>query len=322
MIVAFITKAFEGVWIYFFSHDERRLWGVVQNWRDGYLLGIGVVSVMLFMQYHGERLRTLKRAVLWSIPLLGVTLIMSYRRTFVVASLCAAAAMFFTLPKSMRKRHMKVVSCILLGLVFFTVVTDPLAVLARFSGIVDPQGEGSAYIRLMELPNVLQNIAHHPWFGVPVGIAWKTYYRMPVSSVYTTLGTHNAYLYWPLRAGVLGALGFLWLFARLWKVALINYRLRRTEEDFFYGQLCMHLLIIYQVASFFGLMYGDIMSPFMAVVFVAFQLQSKHVTGRFSYKKVALWKTMREGRLIFKPKLRNALDVIRLGKHIDRLQVE
>ncbi|HWF43805.1 MAG TPA: O-antigen ligase family protein [Candidatus Kapabacteria bacterium] len=300
ILFAFISKSFEGVWIYFFSTDKKRLWGVVELWRDGYLLGIGVVAVMLFFQYHGERLRKMKRTVLWSIPLLGLTLIMSYRRTFVVASLCAAAAMFITLPKSMRRRHLKVVSCVLLGLVFFTIITDPLSVLARFSGIVDPQDEGSAYIRLMELPNVLQNIAHHPWFGVPVGVTWKTYYRMPVSSVYTTLGTHNAYLYWPLRAGIFGAIAFVWLFARLWKVALINYRLRKSEEDFFYGQFCIHLLIIYHVASFFGLMYGDLMSPFMGVVLVAFQLQSRHVTGRFSYKEVSFWQTVRKGQLVYK----------------------
>jgi O-antigen ligase len=316
ILFAFITKSFEGIWIHFFSTDKKQSWGVVQSWRDGYLLGIGVVAVMLFFQYHGERLRKMKQLALWSIPLLGFTLIMSYRRTFVVASLFAALAMFVTLPKSMRRRHFKVLVGVLLGLVVFTVLTDPVGVLLRFSGIVDPQDEGSAYIRLMELPNVLQNIAHHPWFGVPVGVTWKTYYRMPVSSVYTTLGTHNAYLYWPLRAGILGAIAFIWLLVRLWKVALINYRLRTSEEDFFYGQLCIHLLILYQVASFFGLMYGDMMPPFMGVVLVAFQLQSKHVTGRFSYKEVSLLKTMREGSLIFKTS-RDRLSAFRRPVHIE-----
>ena len=299
ILFAVIIKSVEGVWIYFFSTDPKKSWGVVELWRDGYLLAIGVVSIMLFVQYHGKRLRAMKRAMFLSIPLLGFTLIMSYRRTFVLASLCAGLAMFVTLPKKMRLRHLWVLIGLLFGLVFFTLVTDPLGVLARFSGVIDPQNEGSAYIRLMELPNVLQNIAHNPVWGVPVGVQWKTYYRMPASSVYTTLGTHDSYLYWPLRAGILGAVAFVWLLGRLWKSALINYRLRKTEEDFFYGQLGLQLLIIYQVSSFFGLMYGDIMSTFMSVVLVTFQLQSKHVSGRFSYKEVALWETLREGKLVF-----------------------
>ena len=303
ILFAVIIKCLEGVWIYYFSTDEKKLWGVVELWRDGYLLAIGVVSTMLFVQYHGKRLRMLKRMMFLNIPILGFTLIMSYRRTFVVASLCAAFAMFVTLPKRMRLRHLWVLLGLLFGLVFFTLVTDPLGVIGRFSGIIDPQDEGSAYIRLMELPNVLQNIAHNPIWGVPVGVEWKTYYRMPASSVYTTLGTHDAYLYWQLRAGILGSVAFLWLLGRLWKSALINYRLRKTEEDFFYGQLGLQFLIIYQISSFFGLMYGDIMSTFMSVVLVSFQLQSKHVSGRFSYKDVALWETMREGKLVYKARV-------------------
>jgi O-antigen ligase len=153
----------------------------------------------------------------------------------------------------------------------------------------------------MEWPNVLENIRRHPILGIPSGIPWVTYYRMPLSAVYTTLGTHNTYLYWPLRTGIAGIIMFVWLLCKFWKTALINYRLRKTEEDFFFGQWGIQMLIMYQVACFFGLMYADSMSGLLAVIMTVFQLQTKHITGRSSLREVAFWQTMRTGRLMYRP---------------------
>ena len=302
LILAVIPKAVEGMEIYFFSADLHKNWGVVQNWRDGYLLGVGAVSTMLLLHYHSKVLWRLKRIVLLGVPFLGFTFIMSYRRTFMVGAVISGIAMFWTLPPVMRRQQLRVVLGFILTLAFFAAITNPLGVIARLSGIVDPSHEGSAYIRLMEYPNVLQNIAHNPILGTPVGVEWKTYYRMPASSVYTTLGTHNAYLYWPLRGGLLATIGIVWLFSRVWKAALINYALRKSEEDFFFGQFGIHLLILYQVACFFGLLYGDNMPALLAVVFTAFQLRAKQVSGRSSYKDVALWPTLGARALVFKPR--------------------
>ncbi|MDP4200973.1 MAG: O-antigen ligase family protein [Bacteroidota bacterium] len=303
IMLAVIPKAVEGVYIYFFTPpNSGKDWGVVQLWRDAYLLGIGSVSLMLFAHYRGTTLRWIKWALYLSTPFLGFTFIMSMRRTFLVSALAAAALMFFTLPKERRRRHLAVASGFLGFMIFFTLITDPMALIGRLSGIVAPQNEGSAYIRLMEWPNVLLNIWHHPLLGVPVGVPWKTYYRMPVSAVYTTLGTHNTYLYWPLRAGILGAVAFFWLLGKLWKTALINNRLRRTEDDFIFGQLAIHLLILYQVSCFFGLMYAEDLPVFMAVVMTTFQLQSKYISGRYSYSEVSLRETLRAGKLVFTPR--------------------
>ncbi len=133
---------------------------------------------------------------------------------------------------------------------------------------------------------------------------------MPLSAVYTTLGTHNTYLYWPLRTGVAGVIMFLWLLCKLWKTALINYRLRKTEEDFFFGQWGIQMLIMYQVACFFGLMYADMMSGVLAVIMTVFQLQTKHITNRASLREVAFWQTMRKGRLMYGPPLTERLRTI------------
>ena len=307
LFFAIIAKACDGTYIYFFSARPERYWGVVQSWRDGYLLGIGCIGFLLLLQYHGNALKQIKWWMLVTSPVLALTFVMSFRRTFFVGTFICMMVMFFTLPRDKRKLHFVLVVCVILGFLLTVVLTNPIEVATRLTGIVAPQNEGSAYIRLMELPNVLENIKRNPIFGVPVGIPWIAYYRMPRSAVYTTLGTHNAYLYWPLRAGIAGAIAFAWLVCKFWKTAIINYRLRRSEEDFLVGQWGIQILVMYQIACFFGLMYGDMMSAMLAVILTVFQLQTKHITGRSNLRDVAFWQTMRTGSLIHTQPLLNRL---------------
>jgi hypothetical protein len=298
LLLAPIWKALDGLTIYLWSTADNKSWGVIQMWRDGYLLGMGIVGVMLMLHYRPTGFRKLRRWILLTAPIIGFTLLMSFRRTFMVGSIVSAVLMLYTIGKGRRKRHGWILLGVFGGLIALVLVTDPVAILARLSGIVDPSEEGSAYIRLLEYPNVLQNIAHNPIWGTPIGTQWIQYYRMPRSAVYTTLGCHNTYLYYPLRTGILGTLGFLWLLARLWKSALINYRLRRNEDDAFFGQLNFHMLIVYQVACFFGLMYGDAMSSLFALILVAMQLHTEHSSGENSYADISLIETLRAGTLV------------------------
>ena len=300
LFAAAIAKAFDGSYIYFYVNDVRKYWGVVQSWRDGYLLGIAVIGFLLLLNYRGESLRRVRNATIWLFPVTALCFMMSFRRTFFVATFICMMAMFVTLPKEKRKRHLVLVlSC--LSVFFVTIMlTNPLEVATRLSGITAPQNEGSAFIRLMEWPNVIQNILHHPILGVPVGITWKTYYRMPVSAVYTTLGTHNTYLYFPLRGGIPGAIAFVGLMCKFWKSALLNNRFRKTEEDFLYSQWGIQLLIMYQAACFFGLMYADMVTGILALLLTIFQLQNKHTLGRTSLREVAFWQSMKTGTLVYR----------------------
>lgn len=299
IIWAAIAKCLDGLSVQFFSHDVSKSWGVIQLWRDAYLISVGILAGVVFLHYRGTALKKLQWVVIAATPLMVAVMILGYRRTAMVATLGAILSMFVTLPKQRRGRQAVALGAFLLSFVLLAIIINPLNVFLRLSGIVAPAGEGSAYIRLLELPNVLQNIWQHPILGVPVGIPWKTYYRMPISAVYTTLGTHNAYLYWPLRAGITGLVAFVWLFGCVWKSVLISFRLRRTEEDFFYGQFLIQCLVIYGAASFFGIMYGDYMSSMMAVLFVMIQLHAKQISGRWSYRDVALIATLRSGQITF-----------------------
>ncbi len=296
---AVVAKSFDGAYIYFFSNHPSKYWGVVQLWRDGYLLGNGVIGILLLLHYRGESLKKLRWLMLLTSPVFALSFIMSFRRTFFVGTFVCMMAMFLTLPRGRRKLHLVLVVSILAFFVATVFATSPLEVVTRLTGIVSPQNEGSAYIQLMELPNVIENIRRNPIWGVPAGVTWTTYYRMPLSAVYTTLGTHNTYLYWPLRGGILGSITFIWLLTKLWKSVLINYRLRKTEEDFVFGQWAIQMLIMYQVSCFFGLMYADMMSGMLAVLMTVFQLQTRHVAGRASLREVSFWQTMRTGTLVY-----------------------
>ena len=299
LFLTMLPKGFEALWIFRYSTLPQKSWGVVQSWRDGYLLDVAIAGALVAMHYRGTKLKRLKWFLYLMFPLAEGVLILGFRRAAIISSILSAFAMLVTLPRAMRRRQWAIIGSVLGGFILFSILTDPLAVLGRFAGVLHPAGEGSAYIRLMELPNVLQNIWHHPILGVPFGIPWTTYYRMPLSADYTTLGTHTSYLYWPLRMGIFGVIAFAWLYGSMCKAALLNYRFRKTEEDFFFGQLSIQMMIVYFISSFFGLMYADKLVYVLAAMMVAFQHQSKLILGTSNLREVSFWRSMRTGRLAY-----------------------
>ena len=292
-------KVFESLWNVLHPTITTS-WGVVQSWRDGYLLDVAIIGALVMMHYRGTKLRKLKWFLYVAFPLAEVILVLGFRRAATVASICAALAMLVTLPRGRRLRQGWVILSLLAGFVLFALVTNPIAVAARFWGALHPSVEGSAYIRLMELPNVLLNIWHHPLFGVPFGIPWKTYYRMPVSAVYTTLGTHTSYLYWPLRMGIFGIILFIWIYGSMCKAAILNFRFRRNEEDFFFGQLSIQMMVAYFASSFFGLLYSDGLVLVLSLMMIAFQHQSEMILGTSNLRSIAFWRSFRSGHVIYK----------------------
>lgn len=300
-LTATIMKAADSTWVKFFSDDPKKGWGTVMFWRDGFLLCMGVVAILILVQYKGNTFKWLKKLMLFSTPLLMYGLIVSFRRTFILALIISAIAMIFTVGKGRRKRQIWIFFSLIFGMIIFILLTDPVGFVGRLVGaLVMPTEEGSSYIRLMEYPNILQNIYHNPIFGVPIGTQWFQYYRMPMFANYTTLGCHNSYLYWPLRTGIIGSFAFLWFLARTWKAILINWRLQKTEEDFLMNQLLIHCMMVYNFACFLGLMYADAMNIMTAFILVMIQLQMRHQTGLVSYRKVNFWKTIRNKKLILR----------------------
>ena len=298
---ATIMKSADSTWIKFFSTSPEKGWGTVLFWRDGFLLCMGIVIVLIIIQYRGKQFRWLKMVMIWFSPLIMYGLIVSYRRTFFIALFVSAVTMFITVGKGRRKKHAWVFLGLLVGTVIFVLATDPVGIIARtIGGIFQPQEEGSSYIRLMEYPNILQNIYHNPIFGVPIGTQWFQYYKMPIFANYTTLGCHNTYLYWPLRTGIIGSFAFLWLLLRIWKSLIINVAIQRTEEDFLMNQVLIHSIIVYNIASFFGLMYADAMSIMTSFILIMIQLQMKHESGIINYKDVNTWRTWQRKEIIFR----------------------
>ncbi len=299
LFLVMIPKTFEAGWN-IIHPMPRASWGILQSWRDGYLLDVAIVGALVMMHYRGTKLRRLKWFLFAAFPAAEAILILGFRRAAIISGVGVGLAMFVTLPRGRRLRQAAVVGCVLVGFVLFALVTDPVAVGMRFWGALHPSGEGSAYIRLMELPNVLLNIWHHPILGVPFGIPWKTYYRMPISAVYTTLGTHTSYLYWPLRMGIFGMIAFIWIYGSMCKAAILNYRFRRNEEDFFFGQVSIQILIAYFISSFFGLLYADGLILVLSITMVAFERQSQIILGTSNLRAIAFWRSFRTGEIVYK----------------------
>jgi O-antigen ligase len=234
-------------------------------------------------------------------PVLMFGLIISFRRTFIIGLFFSVGLMFFSVGKGRVKRQFWLFLLSIIGLVVFVLISDPLGIIGRlFGALIMPTEEGSAYIRLMEYPNILMNIYHHPIFGIPIGTPWFQYYRMPIFANYTQFGCHNSYLYWPLRTGIIGTVAFFWFLGRTWKAILINLRTEKTEEDFLMNQLLLHSMIIYNFSCFFGLMYADAMNIMTGYLLVMVQLQMTHQSGLISYRKVRIWKTFKSKKLIFR----------------------
>ncbi len=299
LIFGAIGKAADGAGIYFFSHNERKNWGVVQLWRDGFLLAIGVISTVMILHYKGHPLKWLKKTLICCFPLLLFTLIVSYRRTFFLACFVSIISLFFLLPKSKRGKHGLIFLGILIAIGIVILILDPIGFITRMSGAFDPKGEGSAYIRVMELPNVLLNIYNNPLFGTPIGVKWHQYYRMPLFAVYTEFGCHNTYLYWPLRTGIIGTIAFWWFLARQWKAVLIQRALvNKTEEQQFFSQFTIQIMIVYQFACAFGLLYADGFI-IMAFLMASLQLMLEAELGIKSLSGVRLFATIREKKLVY-----------------------
>ncbi len=298
IFLTMLPKAFESLWTLLFPSGAETSWGIVQSWRDGYFLDVAIIGAMVMVHYSGVKLKRLKWFLYAAFPVAEAILILGFRRAAILASVASSVAMLVTLPRSMRRRQWGLIGMVVGGFIVVALITNPIAVAERFMGVIQPAGEGSAYIRLLELPNVLQNIWRHPIFGVPFGVPWTTYYRMPFSAVYTTLGTHTSYLYWPLRMGIFGAIAFLWLYGSMCKAAILNFRFRRNAEDFFFGQISIQMMVAYFASSFFGLMYADGLVYVLSIMMVAFQLQSKTVLGTANLAEIAFWRSMRAGKIV------------------------
>jgi hypothetical protein len=300
LITASVAKSFDGVAIYFFAPAENKSWGTLLLWRDGYLLALGISAMVLLLHYKGKILNWLKWAMIYTTPVIIMALITSYRRTFFVAILVNILLMFLTVGKGKRLKHLGIFFSLLIGIFIVVLATDPIGFITRvFSGVLNTAEEGSAYIRLMEYPNVLMNIYHNPIFGTAVGTQWHQYYRMPLFANFTTIGTHNSYLYWPLRTGIFGTFGFWWMIARMAKTIALQLKFTNSTEDKFFAQISLYMLITYMVGSFFGLMYGDVVTIIIALHLTSLQLFIEERLGTHSIKNVRLFRSLRSGNVTF-----------------------
>jgi hypothetical protein len=200
--------------------------------------------------------------LLVGLPLLIASLVLSYRRSFWIASVLGLLLVLL-LATSARGRRMLPLGALLvvagvwvLGSVQFQAQT-PLAKRVQSLNPTKLQATAEDRYRLDERANVIAEIRRHPIAGLGTTIPWVATARsLPVEHVDGRLYVHFALLWWWLKLGILGAAAYVSL---LVSGILLGWRTWRRNDarlprSFGIASVCgfVGLLVIETTASFTG----------------------------------------------------------------------
>lgn len=156
----------------------------------------------------------------WGWPLALACLLLSYRRSFWLATLLCLALVLVLAAGSTGRRVVVPALIVLAFGGFFALragigptFSGPLAERARS---IDPSkvriNEQDRY-RLAERRNVMAEIERRPLTGIGMAVEWSGRYPVPFSYSFGRLYVHLAALWWWLHCGVLGLIAYVWLLA-------------------------------------------------------------------------------------------------------------
>ncbi len=197
-----------------------------------------------------------------AVPLLTASLVLSYRRSFWIASILGLLLVLL-LGTSRRGRRVLVPAAVLVGIAIWVVgsiefqAQTPLA--NRVQSLAPSRLESNAEdrYRLDERVNVIAEIRRHPVEGLGFQTGWVASARpLPVEHVDGRFYVHFALLWWWLKMGVLGVAAFVSVILGSLLLAWRTWR-RNTEplfRCFGLASLCgiAGLLVVETTASFTG----------------------------------------------------------------------
>ncbi len=197
------------------------------NW----LIMIALLGVLAMIM---ARVRP-SRWVLLGSPLLIASLVLSYRRSFWIATILGLLLVILLGTSSAGRRMLVPVSLLLalsiflLGSVGFQSSGSPIV--KRFTSLAPAKLEANAQdrYRLDERANVLGNISEHPITGLGVMVPWTATFR-PLSVEHTEgrFYVHFAALWYWLKLGILGLFAYLTL---LIGAALLAWQAWRRSRE-------------------------------------------------------------------------------------------
>ena len=160
----------------------------------------------------------LSRWVLAGTPFVFACLLLSYRRTYWIAT---TVGLLFVLVLSSGRvgRRLLVPAAVVVaavGVLVYTTgaATDFQGPIVKRAQSLDPSklraNEQDRY-RLAERANVIHDLKQHPIDGIGVGVEWSATKPLPFEIPLARQYTHTAFLWFWLRMGILGALAYLTL---------------------------------------------------------------------------------------------------------------
>ena len=156
--------------------------------------------------------------VSWAVPLVVLSFLLSYRRSFWLA---AAFAVVLVLIVASRRRGRAVLA---IGAVGLLLVLAGTLTLGRSSEVQSPVVERARSLqperlastsadryRLDEQDNVIADLRAHPLTGLGMNVPWTA--RHPLSEEHDRNYVHVVALWYWLKLGILGLIAFAWLYA-------------------------------------------------------------------------------------------------------------
>ncbi|HEX5146012.1 MAG TPA: O-antigen ligase family protein, partial [Conexibacter sp.] len=197
-----------------------------------------------------------------AIPLLTASLLLSYRRSFWIATVLGLLLLLL-LGTTARSRRVIVPATVLVALAIWAVgsiefqAATPLATRAQSLAPNRLQTNAEDRYRLDERVNVIAEIKHNPVVGIGLQRGWVASARpLPVEHVDGRQYVHFALLWWWMKLGILGAAAYASL---ILSGMLLSWRTwRRNREPllrcFGLASLCgfAGLVVIETTASFTG----------------------------------------------------------------------
>ena len=204
------------------------------------------------------------RWVLVAGPILLVTVVLSYRRSFWIA-VVLGLALVLVVATGRRGRPWLVLGAAAVALSLYlalsvggtTDTTNPVLTRAEsLSPSKLTQSSGDRY-RLDEQRNVLAELRDHPFTGLGLGVPWAIRYPLSENHVGGQLYTHVTPLWYWLKLGPLGVAAYLWL----WGTAVLTaYRVWRRGRDPRVRTAALAL-----AAGYLGLMVAELTGPFTGI---------------------------------------------------------
>jgi O-antigen ligase len=203
-----------------------------------------------------------ERWMLVAVPLLTASLLLSYRRSFWIATVLALL-LILLLGSSARGRRVLIPGIVLVGLAVWMIgstqfqAQTPLA--TRFESLSPTKIQQNAEdrYRLDERANVVAEIERHPIAGIGLQQGWAATVRsLPVEHLNGRSYVHFGFLWWWLKLGILGAAAFVAVIAGGMLLAWRTWRCNREPilRCFGIASLCgiVGLATIETTASFTG----------------------------------------------------------------------